>query len=192
MKSLPKKDLISGLAEVIKYGVIKSPELFETLEKNYTKILKGDKKLLQYIVYTCSLIKAKVVEKDEHDNKNIRVILNLGHTIGHAIESASHYAKSYSHGQAISLGMLSAAIISRKLNILDEKTCTRIKNLIKKINLPTRLKGLKVEDIFSAQEHDKKFIHGKNRFVLPVRIGKTIVKEGIPVSIIKHSISKLL
>ncbi len=192
LKSLPKKDLISGLAEVIKYGVIKSPELFETLEKNYTKILKGDKKLLQYIVYTCSLIKAKVVEKDEHDNKNIRVILNLGHTIGHAIESASHYAKSYSHGQAISLGMLSAAIISRKLNILDEKTCTRIKNLIKKINLPTRLKGLKVEDIFSAQEHDKKFIHGKNRFVLPVRIGKTIVKEGIPVSIIKHSISKLL
>jgi len=192
LKSLPKKDLISGLAEVAKYGVIKSPELFSTMEKNYTKILKCDKKILQYIVCKCSAIKAKIVEKDEHDNKNIRVVLNFGHTIGHAIESAAHYAKQYSHGQAIALGMLSASFISKELGLSDEMLYLKIKALIKNMNLPTTLKGLDIKDIFSAQEHDKKFIHGKNRFVLPVRIGKVTIKEGVPVSLIKRSIASLL
>jgi len=193
LRSLPKKDLISGLAEVIKYGVIKSPELFKSLEKNHTKLLKkSDKALLQYIVYTCSAIKARVVEKDEHDNKNIRVILNFGHTVGHAIEAAAHYRKSYSHGQAIALGMAAASFISKELGLLNEKAYLKIKALIKKIGLPTMLKGLDIESILSAQEHDKKFIHGKNRFVLPVKIGKVTVKEGIPKSLIKHSIASLL
>jgi len=192
LKTLPKKDLISGLAEVVKYGIIKSPLLFTTLVKNYKKVLKRDKKILQYIVYACSLIKARVVEKDEFDNKNLRVILNLGHTIGHAIETAGHYSASYSHGQAIALGTLSASLISKKLGLLSQKDYLRIRGLIKNIGLPTSLKGLDVRAIFSAQEHDKKFIHGRNRFVLPVKIGKTVVREGIPKSLIKDSISSLL
>ena len=132
------------------------------------------------------------MEKDEHDNKNIRVILNLGHTIGHAIETAAHYGKSYSHGQAIALGTIAASHISRDLGLLDERSFLRIKNLIKKIGLPVTLKGLNIKAIFKAQEHDKKFIHGKNRFVLPVKIGKTVVKENIPKSVIINSIESLL
>ena len=192
LKSLRNSDLISGMAEVIKYGIIKSPRLFSFLEKNHTKILlRREKKTLQHIVYVCSSIKAKVVEKDEHDNKNIRVILNLGHTVGHAIEAAAHYSKSYSHGQAIALGMLSASLISRQLGLLDEKCYLKIKSMIKKTGLPTVLKGLNAHQILSAQEHDKKFIHGKNRFVLPIKIGKTIIKEGIPTSLVKKSITML-
>ncbi|MDP8230125.1 MAG: 3-dehydroquinate synthase [Candidatus Gorgyraea atricola] len=192
LKTLPKKDLISGLGEVVKYGIIKSPQLFSFLEKNYKKVLGRDKKSLEYIIYTCSLIKARVVEKDEHDNKGIRVILNLGHTIGHAIETAAHYGKSYSHGQAIALGTIAASHIARELGLLDEGSFLRIKNLIKKIGLPVTLKGLDIKAIFKAQEHDKKFIHGKNRFVLPVNIGKTVVKENIPKSVILNSIKSLL
>ena len=191
LKSLPKNDLISGLAEVIKYGVIKSPMLFKFLEKNYTKILRRDKKMLQHIVYICSSIKARIIEKDERDTKNIRIILNFGHTIGHAIEAAAHYSKLYSHGQAIALGILSASLISRDLRLLDEKVYLKIKRLMEKIGLQTSIKDLDVQDILSAQEHDKKFIHGKNRFVLPVTIGRVIVKENIPRSLIKRSITTL-
>ena len=193
LNTLSKKDLVSGMAEVIKYAVIKSPGLFNFLMKNYDKVLKYDKKSLEYIVYTCSAIKARVVEKDEFDNKNIRVILNLGHTIGHAIEAGAHYTKAYNHGQAVSLGIIAALFISRNLNLIDKNLCKKIYGLIQKIGLPTSIKGKKLDakDIFSAQEHDKKFIRGKNRFVLPIKIGKVIVKENIPKALIKKSITSL-
>ncbi|MFH1478340.1 MAG: 3-dehydroquinate synthase [Candidatus Omnitrophota bacterium] len=192
LKSLSRRDLVSGLSEVIKYGIIRSPSLFNTIEKRSSKILNYDKKLLQYIVYNCSLIKARVVEKDELDNKGIRVILNLGHTIGHAIESAASYTKAYSHGEAVALGMLSASNISKELGMLKDADYLRIRSLIKKIGLPVKLKKVDIDKIFSMQEHDKKFIHGKNRFVLPVKIGKAAVKENIPRTIIKGSIKNLL
>ena len=191
LKTLGKNDMASGMAEVIKYGVIKSPQLFRFLEKNYGKVLKKEKSALQHIIHACSSIKAEVVEKDELDNKGIRVILNLGHTIGHAIEAAGHYRKAYNHGQAVALGMIAASYISERLGLLKKGEHIKIKNLIKNTGLPTRLKGLKARDILSAQEHDKKFIHGKNRFVLPVKIGKTLVKENIPLSVVKEAISIL-
>jgi 3-dehydroquinate synthase len=93
LKTLPKKELISGLSEVIKCAIIKSPGLFRFVEKNYTRILGCDKKSLEHIIYVCSLIKARIVEKDEKDNKGIRATLNLGHTIGHAIETSAKYTK---------------------------------------------------------------------------------------------------
>ncbi|MBU4312994.1 MAG: 3-dehydroquinate synthase [Candidatus Omnitrophica bacterium] len=192
LRTLGKKDLASGMAEVIKYGIIKSPPLFKFLEKNYKKVLRGDKRSLQYIVGVASAIKANIVAKDEYDGKNVRVILNLGHTIGHAIEAAAQYKKSYSHGQAVALGMIAASRISMQLGLLDKSAYSRIKKLIKNAGLPSVIKGLDTGNIFSAQEHDKKFIHGKNRFVLPVKIGKVVVKEGIPRSLIKDSIASLL
>ncbi|MFH1854239.1 MAG: 3-dehydroquinate synthase [Candidatus Omnitrophota bacterium] len=192
LKTLPEKELISGIAEIIKYGIIKSPGLFSFLEKNLKKILRRDANTLKRIVYESGSIKASIVEKDERDNKDMRVILNLGHTIGHAIETAAGYNKAYGHGQAIALGMLAASYISMRLKLLKEADYSRIKALIKDSGLPTVLKGLKVKDIIAAQEHDKKFIRGRNRFVLPVRIGKTMIKENIPESLIKESIKSLL
>jgi 3-dehydroquinate synthase len=188
LKTLPEKEFISGLAEVIKYGIIKSPDIFSYIEKNYTKILKHDKKSLQYIVHECSLIKARIVEKDERDDKNIRVVLNLGHTIGHAIETATNYSKSYNHGQAVALGILSSVYIARKTGLLAETDSRRIKNVIKNTGLPVKLKSVSLKNILSSQSHDKKFIHGKNRFVLPVKIGKVIVKEDIPEALIRLSL----
>ena len=191
LKTLGKNDMISGMAEVIKYGVIRSPHLFKFIEKNYRKILKKEKSALQYIIYACGSIKAEVVEKDELDTKGLRVILNLGHTIGHAIETAGHYRKAYNHGQAVALGMIAASYISERLGLLKKRDQIKIKNLIKNAGLPTRLKRLNECAILSAQEQDKKFIHGKNRFVLPVKIGKTLVKENIPLSVVKEAISVL-
>lgn len=192
LKKLPEKELVSGLAESIKYGIIKSPSLFSFLENNYAKILKRDRRCLQYLIYECSRIKAGIVEKDEMDKKNLRVALNLGHTIGHAIEAASNYRESYNHGQAVALGILSSIYIARRIGILTDKNSCRIKNLIRNVGLPIKLKNIKPKNILSAQSHDKKFIHGKNRFVLPVRIGKVIVKEDIPEYLVKESIKTLM
>lgn len=191
LRSLPEKEMISGLAEAIKYGIIKSPDLFNFIETNYTKILRYDKKCLQRVVYECSFIKAGIVEKDEMDNKNIRVVLNLGHTIGHAIEAAISYRKVYNHGQAVALGILSSVYIARKMGLLAEKSSRRITNVIKNVGLPVKLKDVSLKNILSAQSHDKKFIHGKNRFVLPVKIGKVIIKESIPEYMVKDAIEGL-
>lgn len=191
LKYLPEKELVSGLAEVIKYGVIKSPSLFSFLEKNYMKILKRDKKSLNRVVYECSFIKARIVEKDEMDNKNVRVILNLGHTIGHAIEAAANYRRSYNHGQAVGLGILSSAYIAESTGLLAGTAGQRIKNVIKNTGLPVKLKNVSLKNILSAQGRDKKFIHGKNRFVLPAGIGKVVVKEGVPERLVKEAIQNL-
>ena len=182
---------MSGLAEVIKYGIIKSPDLFRFVERNYAKILKCDKKSLSRIVWECSLIKTGIVEKDEMDNKEVRVVLNLGHTIGHAIEAAANYSKSYNHGQAVGLGILSSVYIAKKMGLLTELDGCRIKNTIKNAELPVKLKNVNLKDILSSLQHDKKFIHGKNRFVLPVRIGKVVVKEDVPEPLIKESLLEI-
>ena len=191
LESLPRKELVSGLAEVIKYGIIKSPDLFRFVERNYAKILKCDKKSLSRIVWECSLIKTGIVEKDEMDNKEVRVVLNLGHTIGHAIEAAANYSKSYNHGQAVGLGILSSVYIAKKMGLLTELDGCRIKNTIKNAELPVKLKNVNLKDILSSLQHDKKFIHGKNRFVLPVGIGKVVVKEGIPETMVRESVQSL-
>ena len=191
LKTLPKRDFISGMAEIIKYSIIRSPEFFDFLDKHMDEILSLDDRCLRYIVYTCAKIKADIVAKDEYDRKNLRVVLNLGHTIGHAIEAAFEYSKAYSHGEAVALGMISACYMSRELGLLTTGDFLKIKDLIKKAGLPYRLKKTNISKIMSIQEHDKKFIHGMNRFVLPVKIGKVVVRENIPVKVVKDSVSAL-
>jgi len=191
LKTLPEKELVSGLAEVVKYGILKSPGLFSFIEKNYKKILQHDPASLRRIVYECSLIKSRIVERDEFDSKNIRVSLNLGHTIGHAIEAAAKYGKSHNHGQAVALGILSSVYIAGKMGLLKDRDAQRIKGVIKKIGLPVKLKNISVEDILSAQRRDKKFIHNRNRFVLPVKIGSVVIKEDIPERLVRESVEML-
>lgn len=185
LESLPPKQVRNGLAEVIKYGVIKDRPLFEYLEKNLRRVLALDRKALEFIISRSSAIKACIVEKDEFDNKGKRVILNYGHTIGHAIEAASAYSKRYNHGDAVAIGMVAAADIALRLKLIRARDALRIEALIKKAGLPTAIKGLGFSDIYEAQLHDKKFIRGKNRFVLPVKIGRVKVVEGISESIVK-------
>ncbi len=188
LQSLPSQQIQEGLAEVVKYGVIKDANLFYFLEKNYKKILNLDLSALQYIIYKSSLIKAKIVSLDERETLGRRTILNFGHTIGHAIEAASNYSKRYTHGQAISVGMLCAAYISYRLGLADKILLNRLENLIGQIGLPQRIFRLGLSDVLKAQERDKKFIHGFNRLVLPERLGKVVVKENIPVTLIREAV----
>lgn len=189
LKSLPQRQLRSGLAEVIKYAVIKDKFLFSFLKNNYKKILSLNRKAIELIERRCISIKAKVVEKDEQEKKGVRTILNFGHTIGHALESAAKYS-AYSHGEAISIGMVCAAEIAHRLKLLTENELNKIIDLIKLYKLPTHIKGIALDKIMDSLARDKKFIKAKNRFVLPKTIGRVIVKKNIPEIIIRKTILK--
>jgi len=184
--SLPARQIRNGLAEIVKYGVIKDRKLFTFLERNYRKILEYDENALTHIVSASSRIKAALVEKDELDRTGSRAILNYGHTIGHAIEAASGYSNKYNHGEAVAIGMIIASKISLRLGLIGSEEARRIRNLIVKLGLPTNARGLHYKDVYEAHLHDKKFIHGENRFVLPVRIGKVRLVSNVPEAIIRR------
>ncbi|MDP3804635.1 MAG: 3-dehydroquinate synthase [Candidatus Omnitrophota bacterium] len=188
LETLPARQIRNGLAEVIKYGVIKDERLFNYLEKKYSDILRRDKAVLEFVVSRSSLIKARVVEADELDKTGLRAILNYGHTVGHAIESASSYSSRYNHGESVAIGMAVACDISLKLKLIGSKACERIKRLIEKAGLPTKITGLNFSKIRESLAHDKKFAGGKNRLVLPVSIGKVSLVDGVPYNIISEAI----
>ncbi len=192
VKTLPPRQVRSGIAEIIKYGVIKDPKLFRFLETGYREVLKLDTGTLEYVIAASSRIKAAVVAKDEFDRTGARAILNYGHTIGHAIEAASGYSDRFSHGEAVAIGMAAASRISASLGIFKEADADRIEALLKKTGLPVKAEGLKPAAVYGSHLHDKKFIRGTNRFVLPVKIGSVRVVEGVPERIVKSVIRDLV
>ncbi len=191
IRTLPPREVRSGLAEIVKYGVIKNVRLFKYIENNLKRILAVDFKCLEYIISVCADIKAKVVERDERDNRGIRATLNYGHTIGHAIETATEYSSdAYNHGEAISVGMLCAADIAEGLGMLKKEEKGRIEGLLKAIELPTRIKGCSLDKILEVVSRDKKFQRGVNRFILPCRIGRVKVVEDVSEGLIKDALKK--
>jgi 3-dehydroquinate synthase len=192
LKTLSKRQIRNGLAEIVKYGVIQDPGLFKFIEKSYKKLLDCDKKALQFVVEKSAGIKSRVVGKDEFDNKGLRAILNFGHTLGHAIESAAGYSKAYYHGEAISVGMVIAAEISRRLGILKNSDAARIGGLLREIGLPTSAGGVRFADVCRSYIHDKKFVGKNNRLVLPERIGRVRIVSGVSDSLIKSVLKSYL
>lgn len=183
LKTLPEKAIIQGIAEIIKYGIISDLELFEYLEKTTQEIISSiDRKIFMQLIFRAVNIKRKIVQQDERETKGIRTVLNYGHTIGHAIEAATNF--NYSHGEAISIGMICEAEISNRLGLLKKADVRRIENLIKKFHLPTKITGCKISKLIEILRYDKKFHSGKNLFVLPVKIGKVILKSDIDEEII--------
>ncbi len=189
LASLDQRQIRAGLAEIIKYGIIKDPQLFLYLEKRYKDILTLKASSLEYIVERSSRIKAGIVGRDEREEKGVRTILNFGHTAGHAIEAAANY-RMYNHGEAIALGMLVASEISKMLRLINETTLKRIENLIRVTGLPLKIQRVALADIINAHYRDKKFIGPKNRLVLTKGIGKTRIVENIPIEVIREAIKK--
>ncbi|MFA4981522.1 MAG: 3-dehydroquinate synthase [Candidatus Omnitrophota bacterium] len=191
LRSLSRRQIRNGLAEVIKYGVIKDGGLFRFIESSHGKILRGERAALERIISRSSLIKARIVEEDEFDRKGSRALLNYGHTIGHAIEAASRYSGRYNHGEAVGLGMIAASRISMRLGKIDPESVMRIERLIKACGLPTTVKGLRFSDIYESQLHDKKFSGARNRFVLPVKIGRAVAVDNVPYRAIKEAVESM-
>ena len=138
------------------------------------------------MVKRCAKIKAEVVKADEKETKGIRTILNFGHTVGHAIEAAGGFR--YHHGEAVALGMRVAGRISCLMGMFNASQEDRLNQLITRVGLPEKIEKIKIAKIMGLMRHDKKFVAGRNRFVLAAKIGQVKVVENIPTGIIIQSI----
>jgi 3-dehydroquinate synthase len=184
LKNLPRREYVSGLAEVIKYGVIYDEVLFAQLERNLPKLLKRDAETLRDVVARCCEIKADVVGQDETES-GLRAILNFGHTIGHAIENSSGYGK-YLHGEAISIGQVAAAKLSHKILGFPSDDVGRIEKLFIHASLPVKIKlsSAQRKKLFAAMKLDKKVSGGEIKFVLAEKIGKVVWGQKVPTTLI--------
>jgi 3-dehydroquinate synthase len=191
LDTLPEGDFKSGLAEIIKYGIIGDREMFGLLEQEKDAIEKRQPALIQTVVERSCKIKAEIVELDEREG-GLRRILNFGHTLGHAFEAASDY--ELSHGQAVAVGMVAAAKISHKLGHLDEGNCMSIVNVIRQYNLPTRIPATPAfggQNVLSFVATDKKAVAGQPRFVLVKKIGDPFVTAEVPSAVVTDVIEEL-
>ncbi|MGD1074775.1 MAG: 3-dehydroquinate synthase [Thermodesulfovibrionales bacterium] len=170
LMTLPRRELLSGIAEVIKYGVIWDEEFFRFLEDNRAMVLNREKETLKYIITRSCEIKAEVVSKDERE-KGLRAILNYGHTVGHAIETATGYTTCL-HGEAVAVGMCLEARLSSSLGMMGEEEAGRIRALISAYGLPTEMpSGIDIDKVLSSMQLDKKAVAGEVKVILPRGIG---------------------
>jgi len=199
LTTLPQKEITTGLAEVIKYGVIEDEDFFKFLEANSRHLntkafedndtLKAALKVWQTIVSESCKIKAKIVEQDEKE-KGVRMVLNFGHTIGHAIETLTKYDQ-YNHGEAVAIGMAGASMIAREMDMIDDDVLKRIKDLLEKLKLPISVDGLNADRIINILRVDKKIREGKIKFVLPKKIGKVEVRDDVPIPVVRKILKNL-
>ena len=171
LETLPEREVRSGLAEVIKYGVISDLRLFELLElKNLRELSTDD---MVEIISRCVETKARYVEQDEEDRNGIRVALNYGHTLGHAVETLSKH--TVNHGEGVAIGMIAAAWISNKNGLISDSDYLRILKLVEDYRLPTNVPSLDPVEVIEVMHRDKKAEQGQIRFVLPTGIGRAPV-----------------
>ncbi|MCK9266978.1 3-dehydroquinate synthase [bacterium] len=175
LDTLSNKEIKQGISEIIKYGIIKKKQIFDIMEKETVDI----KQHYKFLVTESLKIKKDVVEKDEKEKRGLREILNFGHTLGHAIE-ISHFPK-FTHGEAVALGMVGETFISSCIGLCGKDVFYKVKEVVKKWELPFSFKNIKLEEALEFLSYDKKVRQGKIRFVLPQSIGK--VKTGVVLTI---------
>lgn len=199
LTSLPARELRTGLAEVVKYGVIEDEAFFKFLEENSHHLntkafeapdsLRAALKVWQIIVTESAKIKARIVAQDEKED-GLRMVLNYGHTVGHAIETLTRY-RGYNHGEAVAIGMVAAAKIAAGLKLIRPDGVKRISGLLENLGLPTEVEGLKVRQVVRALGIDKKVKGGKIQFVLPEKIGQVCISSDVPVKLVKQVLTEL-
>jgi 3-dehydroquinate synthase len=173
LNTLPDRELRAGLAEVIKYGLIIDREFFDWLEAHARELLGRDSTALAHAIRRSCEIKAEIVGRDEREQGD-RALLNLGHTFGHAIESATNYA-SWLHGEAVGAGMLLAADMSQRLGWVSTADVARVERVLKAFGLPIDVSALSADTLADRMKIDKKVAAGRIRLVLLKAIGKSVV-----------------
>lgn len=187
LRSLDDREVRSGLAEVIKYGVIRDRAFFTWLEQNLNRILTLEPEALAHVVETSCRIKAAVVEEDETE-QGTRAVLNFGHTAGHAVEALTNYT-GYCHGEAVSIGMAVAARMAVDLRLLQVNEEEKIRNLLTRAGLPLNVPGdLAAADIITSIYGDKKTYGGEITFILPGAVGNALIRKNMPVEVIIRAI----
>jgi 3-dehydroquinate synthase len=178
LDTLPTREYVSGLAEVVKYGVILDAEFFADLEADAARLVARDPQTLIRVIARSCRLKADVVQQDEREETGLRAVLNYGHTFAHAFEALTGYGELL-HGEAVSIGMTAAARLAQRLGRVDAAFVARQTALTETLGLPTRAPKLDHEKVLATMLHDKKVEHGKLRFILPTRLGRVELVGGI-------------
>lgn len=173
LQTLPPREFSAGVAEVIKYGLIRDADFFDWLETNMASLMQLDEQVLSYAIYRSCQNKADVVAKDEHEQGE-RALLNLGHTFGHAIENAMGYGV-WLHGEAVAAGTVMAADLSQRMGWLTDKEIARIKSSFEAAHLPITPPSLGVKKYLDLMSLDKKVENSKIRLILQQGIGKSVI-----------------
>lgn len=179
LKTLPQREYLSGLAEVVKYGVILDAQFFSYLEEHVDGLLTQAPDVLSFVVKTCCQLKASIVEQDERELTGLRAILNYGHTFAHAIEALTGYGR-FLHGEAVSIGMVLAGRLAVRLGMFPQELAHRQESLLSSLHLPVHIRGLEAKEMLECMMLDKKVQHGFLRFVLPQTIGRVVTVENVP------------
>lgn len=190
LRTLPKREIICGLGEVVKYGVVFDAEFFAFVEANLEKILALDPATVLSIQARCCELKAHVVSEDERE-QGLRMVLNFGHTVGHALEAAGDY-KVLKHGEAVLLGMLAESFIAREMGLLPADEHERIEQIIRRLPVKMNKSSFPQARVLKAMTRDKKSVEGKLRFVLPIRLGEVQIVDAVDESLIQSSLRYVL
>ena len=186
LNTLPGREYRSGLAEVVKYGVILDPAFFESLERDRATILARESNVLRAMIARCCRLKADVVEGDEREETGLRAILNYGHTFAHAFETVGGYG-SWLHGEAVAAGMVCASRLAERHGLIDSHLTQRQIELLTAFDLPVALKPEWAhDDLIAVMKRDKKNVGGQLRFVLPTRLGEVKLFDDVPESRVRE------
>lgn len=189
LSSLPQRELVAGMAEVIKYAIIFDADLFGYLEENAEDCLALSGPKLSHVIDLCCTLKARLIEKDEREEGE-RIMLNFGHTTAHAIEVATGYNR-YRHGEAVGIGMTTIAKVAAKMGVLLWQDAERIVRLITAAGLPGRVDpDLDIDAVMTAFTRDKKVRDGKLNLIVPTSIGQTIISDAVPLDLIRETLGE--
>ena len=191
LATLPDREYRSGLAEVVKYGVILDAEFFDSLERNADAILQREAEVVRDIVARCCRLKADVVEQDEREETGLRAVLNYGHTFAHAFETVGGYG-SWLHGEAVAAGMVCASRLAEKQGLIEGQVTARQKQLLEHFGLPTAPRRWPVEDLLTTMRSDKKNVAGRLRLVLPRRMGEVALFDDVPEEKVRQVLAEVL
>jgi 3-dehydroquinate synthase len=190
LQTLPEREFRSGLAEVVKYGVILDAEFFEFLELNQERILKREPAIIEHIVAVSCRLKAKVVAGDEREETGLRAILNYGHTFAHAFETVGGYG-AWLHGEAVAAGMVCASLLAERLGRITADITERQKRLLSAFQLPVLPLGWPIDELLAVMYRDKKTQAGRLRFVLPDRLGHVELVSDVDPRLVRETLFQL-
>ncbi|MEX2121923.1 MAG: 3-dehydroquinate synthase [Pirellulales bacterium] len=189
LSTLPDREYRSGLAEVVKYGVVLDAELFAYLEAHVEPLLGRRHDVLRHVVRRCCQLKADVVAADERDESGLRAVLNYGHTFGHAFESLTGYS-ALLHGEAVAAGMLCASRLAERLGRVDQTFTGRQRDLLTALGLSVAPPGVDHEQVLLIMTRDKKAEHGRLRFVLPSRMGQAELVDDVSADDVRGALAE--
>ncbi len=195
IKTLPMREFLAGYAEVVKYGIINDLNFFNSLDKNLSAILNHDNAILQSIIKTSCMAKAKVVAEDEREG-GVRALLNFGHTFAHSLEKATGFSDKLLHGEAVAIGMVFAMKLSYKMGLCDIAAVKKVETHLKNSGLKTSPLEIQpnweIKELLAAMYQDKKAFDGKLTFILASSIGASFIENNVPENVVRSVVGEIL